>query len=485
MYASDLKRVSGGVFGSPEHTRPRVGDDMNDHDTVPGALVAQGTTFPPPPGLAAASSAQAPQVQLHALDTAALNRLIIQQNELMQMFLRRSEQDAQQPAPSPAGAPSSTEDPVGSIGKLSKMIANKITSEGGKLKKLLHRVAASQSYIEKLEQHIELCSKGTLPPNCKPFSLPFQCDEWGCTLDGDDGGLLIVPAKASDSFEEIARKLHMESTASRLILNRLVELRRLARLKAEASLSNFIAVCSSVAAQEKDMMEKLARGIQAGSAAAPVSFQAEITEACTKCYQHQLRAIATEKLKIEADKAHQREKEDRALQAAALLPVEEVVKRGLKELLKKKSPKKFAYDKESQVLNFAEFLNFDAAVGDEAKAIAQKQLNSKNELTPGGGRGHNSSSSGPMKARSWSKGNGKGKGKGVEQKDPNTKNINQNTSRTDKGKGKGKGKTKNKSPNKGKGKGSNPQKADGGKGGKKGSKNGGGQAKNTNATKGS
>lgn len=482
MHAGD-KRLSGGALGSPEHTRPRVADFMDDNDTVPGDLVVGGTTFPPPPILAAASSHQAPQAQLHALDTAALNKLITQQNELMQMFLQRSERDSHQPGPSFAGAPISIDDPVGSIGKLSKMIANKINSEGSKLKKLLHRVAASQSYIEKLEEHIELCSKGTLPPQCKPFTLPFQCDEWECTLDEDDGSLLIVPAKATDSFEEIARKLHMESTASRLILNRLVELRRLARLKSEASLSNFIAACSSVAAQENEMMEKLAKGIQAGQAAAPVSFQAEITEACTKCYQHQLRVIATDKLKIEADKARQREKEDRALQAAALLPVDEVVKRGLKELLKKKSPKKFAYDKESQVLDFAEFLNLKAAVGDEAKAIAQKQLDSKNGPSPGEGRGHNSSSSGPKKAKSKSKGKGKGKGNRVEQKDSNTKNNNQNTLNTDKGNGKGK--TKNKGPDKGKGKGTIPLKSDGGKRGKKGSKGGAGKGKSKNKTKGS
>jgi hypothetical protein len=342
------------------------------------------------------------------------------------------------------------------------------------IEKLLHRIANSHAHIEKMEANIELCSKGTTPPQCKPFALPFECDEWDEPLGKNEAAAkLIVPAGEEDTFEMVARRLHMESTASKLILTRMVEGRRLDRLKEEASLDNFIAACSVVSAQEKETMEKLARGLKAGDAGEFPNFDVEIKDACVKCYRAQLRSIAVENLKTMADKKKQKEKEERALEAAALLPVEEVVKRGLKELLKNKPGKKKAqYDTESQVLDFAKFLNISAATGDALRGLGKEQLEPKNELTPGGGRGQNAAPN---------TGKGKSEGKGSTKTQSKGKGKRKNP-KGEKNKGKGKGQPKD--AEKGKGKGKSKSK-DGGKGGKNESTNGGGKGKKQQKNKGS
>lgn len=479
MYAGEKRDTdAAGLAGGPEHKRPSVFDAlMGDSFTDGGDGVGLAN--------AAAGSNQIPQLpgallqgaSGNQVDVAAWNKLVAQQSLLMELLIAErnmppaeaasSTPGAQQSQSAPARTAAATPTETKPLVRLSKLVSDKITSEGAKFNKVLHKVANSQGHIAEMEKNIELLAAGKVPPQSRPYAVPFGCEEWSSTLDEDDASLMIIPCEKTATFEELGRKLHVEYLSSQFVLQLLVEKRRLARLRTEASLANFVAQCMSAATHEREMMAKATEGINAEGLTLP-EVDMEIQKACQKCYESQVRAIAVETIKAEQDKARQRDREARALEAASRLSASEVVQRGLKELLKKKG-KKTPYDGEANIVDFAKLLSVEVPTGEDLKRRVEELRTDepqKNGESPGVGRGHSNQKQ-KAKPKDQPKGKGKAKGK-ADGPSPQ------------KGKGKGKGKTTAQS----KGKGSTQPKG-GGKGGSSGKQSGGGRGKSKGKGKGS
>ncbi len=86
-----------------------------------------------------------------------------------------------------------------------------------------------------------------------------------------------------------------------------------------------------------------------------LAFTEEVKKQGEKLYVQQVKKIAMKEQIIKERKAEQLNEERRALEAAALLPEGEMLKRGLQEVLSKKGGK-FSYDQMQEVVEFAKLL---------------------------------------------------------------------------------------------------------------------------------
>ena len=173
------------------------------------------------------------------------------------------------------------------------------------------------------------------------------------------------------------------------------------------------------------------------------SLQKETRGVALAIYRRTAEEVAMASLKANEQTEKTKEQQQKALEAAQQLPLEEVLRRGLKEILKKKPGHDKTvkmYDDGADVVDFAKMIGVnvnDPTLNDDKSA----KLESKNGKSPGGARGHST-----IKAR----GKGRGAGRG------SRGNGNSGTAGAEspgKGNGKGNGKGKGKSPGKGKGKG--------------------------------
>lgn len=449
MEASDVN------LRSPPHKHSRT-DSPTGHGAhlgLPSAGSALAVPLFPPVGPfqgvgAADDFAETQKPEELRIDAIWVSNLLEKQNLLMQMLIEERQKNQRHEgaasakaesaapaasAPDVSSAPAAVTAPPG-LGqpqkktiRLSKAVGDKIVSEAAKLKKVLHKMANLKDLMDKQTKQLESLAKGVVPSQCKPFRLPFDAVEWCLEIGQRDLAKLIIPAKSKDTFAQLAERPHIEHLASQTLLSLHVNMIRADSLRVEVTLQSFTACCMASAAKELAALEESSNGLAAFDSSVEAETQAAVHEACEKAFWQQLRSIATEKVRDDESKQKQREKELRAMEKATLLPHDEVVRRGLKELLKPRGKiKKHPYDSEEQVVDFAKFLNL--SVGSFMnESVPLKQ---KNEESPGGGRGHNqertASRSGEKKQKP-----GKGSGKGSGQKKA--------------GKGKGKGKEQSKS----------------------------------------
>ncbi len=121
------------------------------------------------------------------------------------------------------------------------------------------------------------------------------------------------------------------------------------------------------------------------------------------------------------------------------MPITEVWRRGLKEVMKSKEGK-FAYDKLPDVVSFAKLLMLDVI----PEELIQEQGSKNGKKNPGISRGHSPISHGEQK--------------GAKRKEPKNKNKSGKGEGPDRGKGEGKGNGKNQNKPKSEGKGKGPGK---------------------------
>ena len=118
------------------------------------------------------------------------------------------------------------------------------------------------------------------------------------------------------------------------------------------------------------------------------SLRHETTLAATRLYHRLAEKIAVESMTLLNKKEKQKEKEARALEEAANLPVEEVVRRSFMNAMKKRDGKKFECDKYPNIVDFMSMLRIE--VKEPVLRSNASTSNSgvpKNEVSPGGGQG--------------------------------------------------------------------------------------------------
>ena len=129
-----------------------------------------------------------------------------------------------------------------------------------------------------------------------------------------------------------------------------------------------------------------------------------------------VKSVAIEKLQIEEKKQKQKANEEKAFEEAGKLPVAEVWRRGLREVMRGdgKGTKTVPYDQLPDVVSFAKLLNLPTVSGLSLEEVAKPQPKKKkghkpkNGLTPGGGRGrrrHKTQRKGKERARARAKEN--------------------------------------------------------------------------------
>lgn len=467
---------------SPLHKFPRTSslttvlmalDDSQLQDRGLGSAAASSPmkNAGPPPGLSAAPPSgdeELTMAQLKSLLAASLmNQMSLQVNQFfLQETVRELSRQASsaQPAASSATLQQNRTVPTRVIVEeapnkgpryaVSKSLSAKITTEAVSLRREVHRLASGKSQQEKLQSQIDTLAKSQVPPGLKPFKSLNLCEEWQSVVDDEDLEHLIVPAKRDESLGRVAERLHMNFLASNAILNLVVTKRRIARLQVEASETSFITKCLAFARCEKDAI----------AAASPSTIgeefwnnlQGDVTSSAGKTHMVEVRRVAAESQIAAERKEKQRIREQSALERASLLSAEDVLKRGLAEIMRKKDKtrKSPPTKGDEQLLDFSKMVELQMIAPTEEMLRAVEK--SKNGLTPADGWGQ------PKKQQQGGKGsknsgNG-GKGYGKDQ---------------EKGKSKGKGKPSNK----GSGKGASSPKTDGKGGQSKGAALGGKPAK--------
>lgn len=435
---SGLKRNTEGG-GSPEHSIPRTSSlaaaledsQMADPQPVPSlpTFFAGGLS-----GAAAASDPAAVGPRMQMVDLHTLEQLLDRQDQRHRSELSELLRAFHQVPPTvftpgvavPASASPapSVLDPRKEHLRKSKIVSNKIVAEAAKLKKLLHKVSLTKDFCEKLQDQITTLASGKVPPQLRVFRLPFESEIWSDLVGETDLSMMIIPVKKTDTYEEAAQRLHIEYLASHSVLMLTVQQNKLLKLKEEASLEIFIQTVLAEAALEMSTIQKTVEGITSHSVAASSDLELEVRKACEVSYGNQVRAIASEKLVADRKKEQQREREQKALERAALLPRDEIIRRGLSEILRGKGPrgKNKNYDEnlENKVIDFKKLLNIDVDVVSDAARRDPSESLPKNGASPGGGRGQNSNQKGKGQAKAKAKakakaapnGQGKAAGKG-------------------------------------------------------------------------
>jgi len=221
----------------------------------------------------------------------------------------------------------------------------------------------------------------------KPFKLPWSSDSWSSDVGTAGLSSLVIPARQNESLQDVKERLHMEFLASNTFLEKLAEERRLGDLLADASLKNFVLVALSFADAEHEAFAKTLAGIDVPEKLYE-SLRHETTLAATRMYHRLAEKIAVGSMAELNKKEKQKEKEARALEEAAKLPVEEVVRRSFMDAMKKRDGKKFQYDKYPNIVDFMSMLTIEL---NEPVLRPNASTSSsgvpKNEVSPGGGQG--------------------------------------------------------------------------------------------------
>lgn len=306
--------------------------------------------------------------------------------------------------------------------RISASVVSKITSATMRLRKRLHALHRSEEHVQKLTGQLEELRKGFVPNGQKPFKLPWSSEIW-LEKGGDLPGL-VISADENDTLEFLKHKLHIEHMASSIILDKRAEELRAERLRQDSSLAAFVAECGAFAEEEYAMLKKTLSGTGAPKDLLTNLVNETKTLAITS-FRKIVEKLALENQKQEEIRSRQQQKEKDALEAAAKLPAEEVVRRGLQEMCKKRLGKKFEYDKMPQVVEFGKLLKIDVdPLSTQTFENAQKP---KNGVSPAVGQGHNQKG---KKGSHHKKGQGR---KGSDYQNP----MNQKWTLPGKGKGKG------------------------------------------------
>lgn len=237
------KRISMSAGDSPELSRQRT-------TTLAAALADShpAMVVPPLPGFIAGGAASsggvgqagaAPEAPIRVqggIDMATLEQLLQRQNErhrqemamLFQSLAAAKTAEAAATGPLPSASPALKPSAASAAGvaadnrkellKKSKIVSMKIASEGAKLNKLLHKVMLARDFCTKLEGQLTSLASGKVPPQLRPFKLPYEAEQWSERTDTEDLSMLVVPVKATETFEEVALKLHIEYLASQSAL---------------------------------------------------------------------------------------------------------------------------------------------------------------------------------------------------------------------------------------------------------------------------
>ena len=314
--------------------------------------------------------------------------------------------------------------------RLSAAVVSKITSAAGRLRRRLHALARSEEHLQKLTGQLEELGKGIIPGGLKPFRLPWSSEVWTEKAGNLTG--LIIPSAEADSLEFLKQKLHVEYLASSIILDRKAEELRSERLRQDSSLKGFILECMAFATSEYEVVAKTLSGTDA-----PKNLLTDLTletkELAIKTYRKIVEKLALENHKEAEKRARQQRREKEALEAAAKLPAEEVVRRGLQEMCKKRMGKQFAYDQMPQVVDFGKLLKID--VDPLSTQTLQSVGTPKNGKSPADGQGQN-------QQKHYPKGKGRGQKGSKKQTEQNrTQNKGQNSQKGagEKGRSKGRG----------------------------------------------
>lgn len=297
----------------------------------------------------------------------------------------------------------------------------------------------------------EKLASGTIPAGMKPLKLPFETDEWSQEVGSADLGALVIPAKNSDTLEDLLERVHMESLASGVVLSREVQTRRLARLEAESPEKLFIDKCPALAMREREALQDT-KSLQVRPEFW-TDFQADVRLAVSKLHFAEAKRIALQNLAEIEKKEGQKKQAAEALRLAGELPAEEILHRGLVEVMGHKPKVK---DKRLTKVNFAGLIHIDVADGDKAELKPEQNSSSRPNKweTPAAGRGQSQQAgkgSGKpnqlAKAKATSKAKAKASPKPKAQPNASAKAGGKGQSKGAKGGGKGGGKN-----NKGKGK---------------------------------
>ena len=202
-------------------------------DTAPGVIPDLEPFLPefPPPlftGAAASSGAGLQTTATPNFDLSRLTKVLEQQvasHLQLQQFVQQLALAQMSNAPAAAAPPPSAPVPPPQPAKkelrftISGTLSAKLTSEGARIRKELHRVALGKAHLVKINEQLEALSSGTIQPQLKPFKLGFEAEEWQSKVGEYDLSNLIVPAKGHDSLEDVAERLHMEHLASTCLLH--------------------------------------------------------------------------------------------------------------------------------------------------------------------------------------------------------------------------------------------------------------------------
>jgi hypothetical protein len=409
------------------------------------AASSGGLAAGPPPGFQL-------QVDGGANDNSVLLDMVKKQQELLERVVTLQERwslpsvgegmDVEDAPAAPAAPAMSTSPDKQKQLKMSSMLANKVTSLAAKLRKKLHSIMLSRDRLEKFKETVSALSSGKVPNGFKPFKLPWDGAEWSTKVEDANLSMIIVPAAKEDPLENVYEKLYIEYLASSVLLQQLAETRRLESLVSEATLEIFLIEVEAAAVAEREAFGRVAPS-SCVSGMAWVSFVADIKEYGQKLYVQQVRKMALERQSDEEKKSRQAEREKKALEAAALLPESEVLRRGLKEVLNRKGFKATKYDQLPQVVEFAKLLKLDVDVVSAAALVDKSSPSApKNGETPGAARGHNQNTKGKGKSKNDTQKGKSGKGgksSGKNGKPQQSKGKGRGGGQQQKPKGKGKG----------------------------------------------
>lgn len=268
-----------------------------------------------------------PGVQHEGADAWSMNdlrRVLDQQSALLARMLDIQEHLAHASpsvvqAPTPAAMDTDGVSGSNPSYKMSGIIGKKLTAEAAKVKKSIHNISLSKSRIDKFTEMLESLSAGKTPAGIKPFKVYWTGKEWSSTVDEEDLSSLIVPAKKTDTLEEVANQLHIEFNASRLVLQRLAESRRLAELIEGASLVAFLSECTAIAATEKAaFMNSCPSDVLSKEVWA--KFEKDVEDEGRRLYILQVKKVAMEQMVTDDKKQKQASREAKALELASLLP---------------------------------------------------------------------------------------------------------------------------------------------------------------------
>ena len=325
--------------------------------------------------------------------------------------------------------------------RLSSYVKARLNKAGAQLKKGLLGLNRSKAHLEKLDSQITELRQGTIPKGCKPFALPFASTAW----EQPSGELsdIIEGVLPDDSLEEARKKIHIGSLVAAAEIDRKVEAQRQKLLQRETSFEAFVAIYEKHANEEREAIEEFAQRLDRVPEELFAPMMTLARKEAIKTYRRLIESSALEAAKYKEERERKTKLQQEALDRAAQLPAQEVLKHAFtRHLLEQGFPKGKSKGKGKGRQNgYDPTINYPEMVKLELQEPTTYEGNPKNGVSPGEAQGHNPKP----------KGKGKGKGKS---KDKSKARGKSNAKSPSKGKGKN---TKPKQKGKGKGKGQNPQ----------------------------